>query len=30
MSSDVYNDGPVVHKPTFIDGSSVEIPQLKF
>ncbi|PHR84683.1 MAG: 3-methyl-2-oxobutanoate dehydrogenase [Colwellia sp.] len=29
MSSDVYNDGPVVHKPTFIDGSSVEIPQLK-
>ena len=29
MSSELYNDGPVVHKPTFIDGSSVEIPELK-
>jgi 2-oxoisovalerate dehydrogenase E1 component alpha subunit len=29
MSSELYNDGPVVHQPTFIDGSSVEIPELK-
>ncbi len=29
MSSKLYNDGPVVHKPTFIDGASVEIPELK-
>jgi len=29
MSSELYNDGPVVHKPTFIDGTSVEIPELK-
>jgi len=29
MSSELYNDGPVVHKPTFIDGGSVEIPELK-
>lgn len=29
MTSELYNDGPVVHKPTFIDGTSVEIPELK-
>jgi 2-oxoisovalerate dehydrogenase E1 component alpha subunit len=29
MSSELYSDGPVVHKPTFIDGTSVEIPELK-
>ena len=29
MSTELYNDGPVVHQPTFIDGSSVEIPELK-
>lgn len=29
MSSELYNDGPVIHKPTFIDGTSVEIPELK-
>lgn len=29
MSSELYNDGPVVHKSTFIDGTSVEIPELK-
>ena len=29
MSTELYNDGPVVHKPTFIDGTSVEIPELK-
>ena len=29
MSSELYNDGPVVHQPTFIDGTSVEIPELK-
>ncbi len=29
MSSELYNDGPTVHKPTFIDGTSVEIPELK-
>lgn len=29
MSSELYSDGPVVHKPTFIDGTSVEIPELR-
>jgi len=29
MSSELYKDSPVVHKPTFIDGTSVEIPELK-
>lgn len=29
MSTKLYNDGPVVHQPTFIDGTSVEIPELK-
>ncbi len=29
MSNELYNEGPVVHKPTFIDGTSVEIPELK-
>ncbi|MFQ3288076.1 MAG: 2-oxoisovalerate dehydrogenase E1 component alpha subunit [Alteromonadaceae bacterium] len=29
MNSDIYNDGPVVHQPSFIDGHSVEIPLLK-
>lgn len=29
MSSELYNDGVIVHEPTFIDGSSVEIPELK-
>jgi 2-oxoisovalerate dehydrogenase E1 component alpha subunit len=29
MSNELYNDGPVVHTPTFIDGTSVEIPELK-
>ena len=29
MNSELYNDGPVVHKPTFIDGTSVVIPELK-
>ena len=29
MSSELYNVGPVVHTPTFIDGASVEIPELK-
>ncbi|WP_057830944.1 thiamine pyrophosphate-dependent dehydrogenase E1 component subunit alpha [Colwellia sp. TT2012] len=29
MSTELYNDGPVVHKPTFIDGHSVEIPELR-
>jgi len=29
MSNELYNDGPIVHKPTFIDGTSVEIPELK-
>jgi 2-oxoisovalerate dehydrogenase E1 component alpha subunit len=29
MSSELYNDGPVVHTPTFIDGTSVEIPELR-
>ena len=29
MSTELYTDGPVVHTPTFIDGHSVEIPELK-
>ena len=29
MSTELYNDGPVVHQPTFIDGHSVEIPELR-
>ncbi len=29
MSSELYDDGPMVHKPMFIDGTSVEIPELK-
>jgi len=29
MSTDFYDDGPVVHQPQFIDGTSVEIPELK-
>ena len=29
MSTEIYNDGPVVHQPTFIDGHSVEIPELR-
>jgi 2-oxoisovalerate dehydrogenase E1 component alpha subunit len=29
MSSELYNDGPVVHKITFIDANSVEIPELR-
>jgi len=29
MSTKLYNDGPVVHQPTFIDGHSVEIPELR-
>lgn len=29
MSSELYKDSPVVHTPTFIDGTSVEIPELK-
>ena len=29
MSSELYSDGPIVHKPTFIDGTSVEISILK-
>ncbi|MDX2370926.1 MAG: thiamine pyrophosphate-dependent dehydrogenase E1 component subunit alpha [Colwellia sp.] len=29
MSSELYNDGPIVHKPTFIDGTSIDIPELK-
>jgi len=29
MSSERYDDGPIVHQPSFIDGSSVEIPELK-
>jgi 2-oxoisovalerate dehydrogenase E1 component alpha subunit len=29
MSTKLYNDGPVVHQPTFIDGTSVEIPELR-
>ena len=29
MSGELYHAGRVVHKPTFIDGTSVEIPELK-
>ena len=29
MSEQLYNDGPTVHQATFIDGHSVEIPELK-
>jgi 2-oxoisovalerate dehydrogenase E1 component alpha subunit len=29
MSSELYNDGPIVHKITFIDANSVEIPELR-
>lgn len=29
MNTDIYNEGPVVHEPAFIDGHSVEIPTLK-
>ncbi len=29
MNTKLYNDGPVVHQPTFIDGTSVEIPELR-
>lgn len=29
MKTDIYNEGPVVHTPVFIDGHSVEIPILK-
>ncbi|MEY8199939.1 MAG: thiamine pyrophosphate-dependent dehydrogenase E1 component subunit alpha [Colwellia sp.] len=29
MSTELYNDGPVVHQPTFIDGSCIEIPELR-
>jgi 2-oxoisovalerate dehydrogenase E1 component alpha subunit len=29
MNTDIYNEGPVVHTPVFIDGHSVEIPILK-
>ena len=29
MSTELYNDGPVVHQATFIDGSSIEIPELR-
>ena len=29
MSTKLYNDGPVVHQPIFIDGTSVEIPELR-
>lgn len=29
MNSDIYNEGQVVHQPSFIDGHSVEIPLLK-
>jgi 2-oxoisovalerate dehydrogenase E1 component alpha subunit len=29
MSTELYDDGPVVHQPTFIDGTSVEIPELR-
>ncbi|TPH14717.1 thiamine pyrophosphate-dependent dehydrogenase E1 component subunit alpha [Litorilituus lipolyticus] len=29
MPSELYKQGPVVHQPVFIDGSSVEIPELK-
>jgi len=29
MSTELYNDGPIVHAASFIDGHSVEIPELK-
>lgn len=29
MNTDIYNEGPVVHRPVLIDGHSVEIPILK-
>ena len=29
MNTEIYNEGPVVHKPVFIDGHSVEIPILQ-
>lgn len=29
MSTQLYNDGPIVHQASFIDGHSVEIPELK-
>jgi len=29
MSTELYNDGPIVHEASFIDGHSVEIPELK-
>jgi len=29
IPSELYSKGPVVHQPVFIDGSSVEIPELK-
>ncbi len=29
MTNELHNDGPVVHTPSFIDGTSVEIPELK-
>ena len=29
MSTELYNDGPTVHQASFIDGHSVEIPELK-
>ena len=29
MSTELYNDGPIVHQASFIDGHSVEIPELK-
>ncbi|QBG35118.1 thiamine pyrophosphate-dependent dehydrogenase E1 component subunit alpha [Litorilituus sediminis] len=29
MTTELYNDGTVVHAPTFIDGSSIDIPELR-
>ncbi|GAA0816116.1 thiamine pyrophosphate-dependent dehydrogenase E1 component subunit alpha [Colwellia sp. D2M02] len=29
MNNELYNDGPIVHQATFIDGNSVIIPELK-
>ena len=29
MNTEIYNESPVVHRPAFIDGHSVEIPILK-
>ncbi len=29
MTTELYNDGTVVHTPTFIDGSSIDIPELR-